>query len=134
MCLGSLLTTASALAYLVAGSLFPPTGPPPPLATLLIVVAAKGSAVTALDTGDRVVVPFNVSCGTCWMCEDGLDSQCETTQNREQGMGASGRAVLACRCGVMLDLDDMCRPTHRLDRSRSGVHIKPICCARCATP
>jgi threonine dehydrogenase-like Zn-dependent dehydrogenase len=53
------------------------------------VVAEKGAAVTALDTGDRVVVPFNVSCGTCWMCEQGLHSQCETTQNREQGMGAS---------------------------------------------
>ncbi|MFC5948137.1 alcohol dehydrogenase catalytic domain-containing protein [Pseudonocardia lutea] len=53
------------------------------------IVAEKGSAVTALDVGDRVVVPFNVSCGTCWMCERGLHSQCETTQNREQGMGAS---------------------------------------------
>ncbi|MCF7550617.1 zinc-dependent alcohol dehydrogenase [Pseudonocardia sp. WMMC193] len=53
------------------------------------VVAEKGSAVTALEVGDRVVVPFNVSCGTCWMCGQGLHSQCETTQNREQGMGAS---------------------------------------------
>ena len=53
------------------------------------VVAEKGSAVNGLDVGDRVVVPFNVSCGTCWMCERGLHSQCETTQNREQGMGAS---------------------------------------------
>jgi threonine dehydrogenase-like Zn-dependent dehydrogenase len=53
------------------------------------IVAEKGSGVTALDVGDRVVVPFNVSCGICWMCERGLHSQCETTQNREQGMGAS---------------------------------------------
>ncbi len=43
-----------------------------------------------------------------------------------------GRAVLACRCGVMLDLDDMRRPTRRLDRTRSAVRIDPICCARCA--
>ncbi len=39
--------------------------------------------------GDRVVVPFNVSCGACWMCERNLHSQCETTQNRNQGTGAS---------------------------------------------
>jgi hypothetical protein len=43
-----------------------------------------------------------------------------------------GRAVLACRCGVMLDLDDMHRPARRPDRNRSGVRIEPICCARCA--
>ena len=39
--------------------------------------------------GDRVVVPFNVCCGTCWMCERQLYSQCETTQNHEHGTGAS---------------------------------------------
>ncbi|WP_433503476.1 alcohol dehydrogenase catalytic domain-containing protein [Pseudonocardia halophobica] len=53
------------------------------------IVAEKGPGVTSLEVGARVVVPFNVSCGTCWMCERGLHSQCETTQNREQGMGAS---------------------------------------------
>jgi threonine dehydrogenase-like Zn-dependent dehydrogenase len=52
-------------------------------------VEEVGPGVTALAPGDRVVVPFNVSCGTCWMCERGLHSQCETTQVREQGMGAS---------------------------------------------
>jgi threonine dehydrogenase-like Zn-dependent dehydrogenase len=53
------------------------------------VVREVGPAVTALQVGDRVVVPFNISCGTCWMCNQGLQSQCETTQNREQGFGAS---------------------------------------------
>ena len=53
------------------------------------IVAETGSAVTALSVGDRVVVPFNVSCGNCWTCGQGLQSQCETTQNREMGMGAS---------------------------------------------
>ena len=53
------------------------------------VVEEIGSAVTALQVGDRVVVPFNVSCGDCWMCDRGLHSQCETTQNRETGTGAS---------------------------------------------
>ncbi|MFI1431742.1 zinc-dependent alcohol dehydrogenase [Streptomyces lydicus] len=53
------------------------------------VVEEVGPEVTALARGDRVVVPFNVSCGTCWMCEQGLHSQCETTQVREHGMGAA---------------------------------------------
>ncbi|MCW2581422.1 MAG: fdh [Klenkia sp.] len=53
------------------------------------VVREIGPEVTAVKPGDRVVVPFNISCGTCWMCERGLQSQCETTQNRDQGMGAS---------------------------------------------
>jgi threonine dehydrogenase-like Zn-dependent dehydrogenase len=53
------------------------------------IVREVGSEVTAVKAGDRVVIPFNISCGTCWMCSQGLQSQCETTQNREQGMGAS---------------------------------------------
>ncbi|NEM06316.1 alcohol dehydrogenase catalytic domain-containing protein [Geodermatophilus normandii] len=52
-------------------------------------VREVGSAVTAVKPGDRVVVPFNISCGSCWMCSQGLQSQCETTQNREKGFGAS---------------------------------------------
>ena len=52
-------------------------------------VVEVGPDVTEASVGDRVVVPFNVSCGTCFMCAQGLQSQCETTQNREQGMGAS---------------------------------------------
>jgi threonine dehydrogenase-like Zn-dependent dehydrogenase len=53
------------------------------------VVAEVGSAVTELKVGDRVVVPFNVSCGTCFMCDQGLHSQCETTQVHEYGSGAA---------------------------------------------
>ncbi|MGW6929682.1 zinc-dependent alcohol dehydrogenase [Lentzea sp. NPDC054927] len=53
------------------------------------VVEEVGSEVTTLSVGDRVVVPFNVSCGTCFMCGQGLHSQCETTQVREQGTGAA---------------------------------------------
>ncbi|MCP3801404.1 glutathione-dependent formaldehyde dehydrogenase [Allokutzneria sp. A3M-2-11 16] len=52
-------------------------------------VAEVGGAVTEVKPGDRVVVPFNISCGTCYMCDQGLQSQCETTQVREQGMGAA---------------------------------------------
>jgi threonine dehydrogenase-like Zn-dependent dehydrogenase len=53
------------------------------------VVEAVGSAVTAIEPGDRVVVPFNISCGHCYMCDQKLFSQCETTQVREQGKGAA---------------------------------------------
>lgn len=53
------------------------------------VVEEVGAGVATLRPGDRVVVPFNVSCGRCWMCARGLHSQCETTQNVEQGTGAS---------------------------------------------
>src|SRR3954471_17720782 len=53
------------------------------------IVEEVGADVRDLKAGDRVVVPFNVSCGTCFMCGQGLHSQCETTQVREQGMGAS---------------------------------------------
>ncbi len=53
------------------------------------IVEEVGGEVAALSPGDRVVIPFNISCGTCFMCNQGLHSQCETTQVREQGMGAS---------------------------------------------
>jgi threonine dehydrogenase-like Zn-dependent dehydrogenase len=53
------------------------------------IVEEVGPAVGNLEPGDRVVVPFNISCGHCWMCDRGLFAQCETTQNRKQGKGAS---------------------------------------------
>jgi len=53
------------------------------------VVEEVGSEVTHIAPGDRVVVPFNISCGRCWMCSRGLYAQCETTQVRDQGKGAA---------------------------------------------
>jgi threonine dehydrogenase-like Zn-dependent dehydrogenase len=53
------------------------------------VVEEVGSATGDLKVGDRVVIPFNISCGHCFMCDHGLQSQCETTQNRDQGTGAA---------------------------------------------
>lgn len=52
------------------------------------IVREVGSEVTHIAPGDRVVVPFNISCGHCLMCDDGLQTQCETTQNHDQGTGA----------------------------------------------
>ncbi|MDQ3586902.1 MAG: alcohol dehydrogenase catalytic domain-containing protein [Actinomycetota bacterium] len=53
------------------------------------VVEELGPEVTEVTAGDRVVIPFNVSCQDCWMCNQGLNSQCETSQVRDQGMGGS---------------------------------------------
>ena len=53
------------------------------------VIEEVGPDVTEVKAGDRVVIPFNVSCQDCWMCDQGLNSQCETSQVHEQGMGGS---------------------------------------------
>ncbi|MBT1191817.1 zinc-dependent alcohol dehydrogenase [Rhodococcoides kroppenstedtii] len=53
------------------------------------IVREVGSEVTELSPGDRVVIPFQISCGSCHMCDKLLYTQCETTQVRETGMGAA---------------------------------------------
>src|SRR5687768_13804472 len=52
------------------------------------VVEEVGSEVTHVKPGDRVVIPFNIVCGDCFMCERELYAQCETTQVKEHGRGA----------------------------------------------
>ncbi len=53
------------------------------------IVEEVGGEVTNIAAGDRVVLPFTICCGHCFMCGQGLHSQCETTQVRDQGMGAA---------------------------------------------
>ncbi|MEU4717063.1 zinc-dependent alcohol dehydrogenase [Micromonospora purpureochromogenes] len=53
------------------------------------IVEEVGPGVTRLKPGDRVVVPFNISCGDCWMCRRQLYAQCETTQVISEGKGAA---------------------------------------------
>ena len=53
------------------------------------IVEEVGSEVSNLAPGDRVVIPFNISCGHCFMCDEGLYSQCETTQVQAYGCGAA---------------------------------------------
>jgi threonine dehydrogenase-like Zn-dependent dehydrogenase len=53
------------------------------------VVEEVGSEVTHIKAGDRVVIPFNISCGSCWMCDRKFFAQCETTQVHEYEKGAS---------------------------------------------
>ena len=35
------------------------------------------------------MIPFQISCGSCFMCDAGLTTQCETTQVRDEGTGAA---------------------------------------------
>jgi threonine dehydrogenase-like Zn-dependent dehydrogenase len=53
------------------------------------VVEEVGSDCGSLRVGDRVSIPFQISCGSCWMCDQQLYTQCETTQVREKGTGAA---------------------------------------------
>jgi threonine dehydrogenase-like Zn-dependent dehydrogenase len=52
-------------------------------------VVAVGDEVTGVAPGDRVVIPFNIACGACFMCDRRLYAQCETTQVREHHKGAA---------------------------------------------
>src|SRR3954469_19757947 len=42
------------------------------------IVEEVGLGVAHLKPGGRVVIPFNISCGHCFMCDQQLYSQCET--------------------------------------------------------
>nr|WP_221382543.1 zinc-dependent alcohol dehydrogenase [Actinoplanes polyasparticus] len=53
------------------------------------IVEAVGAEVTHIKPGDRVVIPFNISCGHCFYCRKGYFAQCETTQVKSQNKGAS---------------------------------------------
>lgn len=53
------------------------------------IVEEVGPGVSNLSKGDRVVIPFQISCGSCYMCRRGLQTQCEVTQVRDKGSGAA---------------------------------------------
>ncbi|MBI4570479.1 MAG: alcohol dehydrogenase catalytic domain-containing protein, partial [Chloroflexi bacterium] len=54
-------------------------------------IVELGDAVSGVRPGQRVVVPFQVSCGACEFCGRGLTNSCRTTGGRAQfGFGASG--------------------------------------------
>jgi len=42
-------------------------------------VVEVGKAVTNLQPGDRVVIPFPIACGKCFYCQDGMFSLCENS-------------------------------------------------------
>lgn len=49
------------------------------------IVVETGKAVTKLKKGDRVVVPFPISCGTCWFCNHELPTHCEHSNEKNYG-------------------------------------------------
>ncbi|MDP9002765.1 MAG: glutathione-dependent formaldehyde dehydrogenase [Myxococcota bacterium] len=57
------------------------------------IVVEVGSAVTKVAKGDRVVVPFTISCGSCFFCKKGLFAACdETNPNAEMAAKTMGHA------------------------------------------
>ena len=48
------------------------------------IVEEVGADVKRLKKGDRVVIPFTISCGTCWACEKTLYSLCQTTNRNAE--------------------------------------------------
>jgi len=53
------------------------------------IVLEVGREISQIRPGDRVVVPFQIACGQCWMCDRSLYTQCEKTQVRGEGSGAA---------------------------------------------
>jgi S-(hydroxymethyl)glutathione dehydrogenase/alcohol dehydrogenase len=51
------------------------------------IVEEVGPGVTKLKKGDRVIIPFNISCGECFYCQNHLESQCDNS-NENGDMGA----------------------------------------------
>jgi threonine dehydrogenase-like Zn-dependent dehydrogenase len=57
------------------------------------IVEEVGKSVTRLKPGDRVVVPFTISCGDCWFCERELYSLCDRSNpNAEVARKAMGQS------------------------------------------
>jgi S-(hydroxymethyl)glutathione dehydrogenase / alcohol dehydrogenase len=48
------------------------------------IVEELGREVNGLTKGDKVVIPFNIACGHCFYCENGLESQCDEANKEEK--------------------------------------------------
>jgi threonine dehydrogenase-like Zn-dependent dehydrogenase len=61
------------------------------------IVEEVGSAITTLKKGDRVVIPFTISCGQCWFCKKGLFAACDVSNpNKAVAEKAMGHSPAAC--------------------------------------
>jgi S-(hydroxymethyl)glutathione dehydrogenase / alcohol dehydrogenase len=58
------------------------------------IVEEIGPDVRNLKKGDRVIVPFNVSCGTCYFCTHDLTSQCDNSNPHGEIGGFFGYSEL----------------------------------------
>lgn len=48
------------------------------------IVEEVGKDVTGVKKGDQIVLPFNIACGHCFYCENGLESQCDRSNLEEE--------------------------------------------------
>ena len=97
--------------------------------------SAAGS--TSLAVGDRVVVPFQIACGHCFMCDQSLQTQCETTQVTRAGHGRGAvRLHQALRRRCPAGRPSTCasrrrstaRSRCRTVRPTTGSSTSPTCC------
>lgn len=64
------------------------------------IVEEAGPNVTKVKKGDRVIIPFNISCGECFYCKNQLESQCDNSNpHGETGafFGYSETSKRVCR-------------------------------------
>ncbi len=54
------------------------------------IVEEVGPDVTRVKKGDRVIIPFNVSCGQCFFCQNQMESQCDNTNDARDTGGYFG--------------------------------------------
>lgn len=54
------------------------------------IVEEAGKEVTKVKKGDRIIVPFPISCGHCWYCEHDLWSQCDNSNPNGEAGGIFG--------------------------------------------
>ncbi|WP_113926977.1 zinc-dependent alcohol dehydrogenase [Bacillus sp. P14.5] len=54
------------------------------------IVEETGPDVTRVKKGDRVVLPFNVSCGHCFYCQHDMESQCDNSNPHKDTGGYFG--------------------------------------------
>jgi S-(hydroxymethyl)glutathione dehydrogenase / alcohol dehydrogenase len=58
------------------------------------IVEEVGSSVKEVKKDDRVVIPFNISCGNCWFCRHELWSQCDRSNPKSEFGAAFGYTQL----------------------------------------
>ena len=51
-------------------------------------IVEVGAEVTAVKTGDRVLVPFNIACGRCIFCKQGMFGNCHESNAEATAVGA----------------------------------------------
>ncbi|KAA9339701.1 glutathione-dependent formaldehyde dehydrogenase [Hymenobacter busanensis] len=51
-------------------------------------VVEIGSEVTKVKVGDRVIVPFNIACGECHFCRQGMFGNCHESNTEATAVGA----------------------------------------------